>query len=41
MGIVAIVAENGKIAVEKFSEFIHKGYQIKLMKLIDSYLNLS
>jgi hypothetical protein len=24
-GIVAIIAENGKIAVEKFSEFLHKG----------------
>lgn len=26
MGIVAIVAENGKIANEKFAEFMHKGY---------------
>jgi CheY-like chemotaxis protein len=33
MGIVAIVAENGKIAVEKFTEFIHKGYQNKFNKL--------
>jgi DNA-binding response OmpR family regulator len=24
-GIVAIIADNGKVAVEKFSEFIHKG----------------
>ena len=25
MGFVAVVAENGKIAVEKFNEFMHKG----------------
>lgn len=25
MGLVAIVAENGRIAVEKFTEFMHKG----------------
>jgi len=25
MNLVAIVAENGKIGVEKFTEFVHKG----------------
>jgi CheY-like chemotaxis protein len=25
LGLVAIIAENGKIGVEKFTEFMHKG----------------
>jgi len=31
MNISAIVAENGRIAVEKFNEFMHKGFLFEMI----------
>lgn len=30
-GVIAILCENGKIAVDKFNEFMHKGYLFELI----------